>query len=135
MYKFDDLYPIIKDEVSKGHTIAIRIHGTSMKPLLKDNTKVLLSKVDEININDIIFFERENKEYVIHRVVSIDGDNISFIGDHQTIIEKNIKLSQCFAKAIGYYKKDKLKYFKGIGYKLYLFSLKFKFIRRIYTRC
>lgn len=87
-----ELYPIIKEQLECGRTVALPITGTSMLPLLvagRDN--VILSSVDKPDINDIIFYRRDNGQFVLHRIVGTDENGYILCGDNQWFKEYGIK--------------------------------------------
>ncbi len=87
-----ELYPIIKEQLESGRTVALPITGTSMLPLLvagRDN--VILSSVEKPNINDIIFYRRDNGAFVLHRIIGMDENGYILCGDNQWVKEYGIK--------------------------------------------
>ena len=87
-----ELYPIIKEQLESGRTVALPITGTSMLPLLvagRDN--VILSSVTNPNINDIIFYRRDNGQFVLHRIIGIDENGYILCGDNQWVKEYGVK--------------------------------------------
>ena len=64
-------------------TATILVRGNSMRPLLRDGCdKVVLrrSQESDIAIGEIMLF-RYRGDYIMHRVVGIDGDIVVFAGD------------------------------------------------------
>ena len=136
MIRVEELYPLIIEAFNANKSFNMPIKGTSMEPLLHTGDIVELYKIDEIKKNDIIFYIRDNHQFVLHRVYRINKDNtIDFIGDHQVTIEHGIRRDQCFAKVISFERKNKKHYPKGFLYKLYLLAIKSFLIRRVYIKC
>lgn len=87
-----ELYPVIKEQLESGKTVALPITGTSMLPLLvagRDN--VIISSVEKPNINDIVFYRRDNGQFVLHRIIGIDENGYTLCGDNQWVKEYGIK--------------------------------------------
>lgn len=87
-----ELYPVIKEQLESGRTVVLPITGTSMLPLLvagRDN--VILTSVEKPNINDIIFYRRDNGQFVLHRIIGIDENGYILCGDNQWVKEYGIK--------------------------------------------
>ena len=135
MIKVLELYPLIMEAFSNDKTFSMPIKGTSMQPLLHTNDIVELSKIDKIKKNDIIFYKRVDGSFVLHRVYKIKDSKITMIGDHQLVFEENVEPSACFAKVVSITKNNKKKKLKGFKYGLYVFSLRFFLIRRLYLKC
>lgn len=135
MIKIDDFYLVMMEAFKDGKSFIMPIKGTSMQPMLHTGDIVELVHAADIKKNDIVFYKRKDDSYVLHRVYKVYDDCLDMIGDHQIIIEQNVGKEQCFAKVISYSTNGKKKYLKGLKYKLYLFSLRFFIIRRIYIKC
>ncbi|MBR5246889.1 MAG: S24/S26 family peptidase [Clostridia bacterium] len=87
-----ELYPIIKEQLDKGGTVKIPITGTSMLPLLVQGRDfVVLKSCEKAEINDIIFYRRDNGQFVLHRIIGIDENGYILCGDNQWVKEHGIK--------------------------------------------
>lgn len=134
MIKVEELVPIMMEAFEQEKTFIMPIKGSSMQPLWHTGDKVELAKLDTPQKKDILFYQRLDGSYVLHRLWKMKNDTFFMIGDHQLSLEQ-ISRNQCFAKVVAYYtKKGKRKLLKGIGYQLYCFSLRFRLIRRIYAK-
>lgn len=134
MIKVNDFYDTMLEAFANNKMFVFPIKGSSMQPLFHTGTKVMLGKIDKLKKNDIVFYKRPDGAFVLHRVVKIlKNHQLKMIGDHQLNYEI-INEESAFAKVYGYYKNDKLKKLKGIGYRIYCFSLKFRILRRIYAK-
>ena len=92
-------------------------------------------KVDNnIKKGDIVFYQREDKSFILHRIRKIKNNIYYIVGDHQTKLEE-VSYSQMIGVVINYKKnnKDKIYNLKGVKYNLYKFIVKFKFIRFIFS--
>lgn len=86
-----ELYPIIKEQLESGRTVTLPITGTSMLPLLvAGRDSVILSSVKKPNINDIIFYRRNNGQFVLHRIIGVDENGYILCGDNQWVKEYGI---------------------------------------------
>ena len=131
--RIEQIHDLMIESFKENKTFSFPINGTSMQPLLHKNDLVELTDKFEIKKNDILFYKRLDNTYVLHRVVKIKGDVLYIVGDHQ--VKKEIVYeNQLIAKAISYTKKNKKYFFKGFKYKIYLFTLKFYIIRKIYSK-
>lgn len=88
----EEIYPIIKEQLGNGGTVNFTITGTSMLPLLvQGRDSVVLSPAEEVKINDIIFYRRDNGAFVLHRIIGIDDKGYILCGDNQWVKEYGIR--------------------------------------------
>lgn len=115
--------PEIVKLMEEGHTVTLRLRGYSMRPFLEDNRdKALLSKAINTQLGDVVLAETSPKHFVLHRVVKINGDNVTLRGDGNLGTEQ-CKLSDIKGFAIGFYRKghDKLDKTNGLKWRTYSF--------------
>ena len=76
------------------------ISGSSMSPfLIHARDSVWLKKPNRpLKVGDIVFYQRESGQYVLHRICKIKSDGYYMIGDAQTQIEGPLKREQIFAQ-------------------------------------
>lgn len=91
--KLSDLYPIIVEQINAGGSTSFTIHGTSMQPLLYDGKSVVrLEKPNgEPKKYDIIFYRRDDGNFLLHRIVGVKKNGYICRGDNQTINEYPVK--------------------------------------------
>ncbi len=91
----------LKDLVKKGKSVNFTISGNSMSPfLIHERDSVVLSPIEqELKEGDIVFYERNNNAFVLHRIVKIQDDGYYMLGDAQKYkyIEGPIFPNQIFA--------------------------------------
>lgn len=128
-----DLVPIVKEQILKGDCV-INVYGISMMPFLKNKDRVSLTKPDNLKKNDIVLYQREEKVYVLHRIIRVNQkEEYTICGDNQTTLEFPIHKEQIIAKVNRYYsykKPNKARYLKGFRYKLYLLIWNRLFLRK-----
>lgn len=72
----------IRDLLEEGHTATLRVRGNSMRPFLEDRRdSIKLTAVTHIEIGDAVLAEISPGKYVFHRIIAIDGDNVTLKGD------------------------------------------------------
>lgn len=87
-----DIYPVIKEQLESGGNVKLPITGTSMLPLLvQGRDYVVLNTCNKAKINDIIFYRRDNGQFVLHRVIGIDESGYILCGDNQWVKEFGIQ--------------------------------------------
>lgn len=101
------LLPEVVRMINEGHTVTLPLRGYSMRPFLEDGRdKALLSKPKSVSIGDAVLAEITPKHYVLHRIVAIDGDNVTLRGDGNLATE-HCRVSDVKATAIGFYRKGR----------------------------
>lgn len=94
--------------LEQNEIISFKAFGESMWPTLISgkSTVILKKKNQRLKKYDIGFYIRENKEFVLHRVVEVLKDGYMFMGDSQDFTEKVLE-ENVVAVLIGYYKGKK----------------------------
>ncbi len=84
-----DAAPVIEEILLSGGKVRILASGKSMEPVIVDgqDTVVLTRAEKSLRKNDIVLFKRNNGRLVLHRIIAIDGNQITLRGDSQWIIE------------------------------------------------
>lgn len=121
--------------LNSGGEVAFITAGISMMPLLRDRRdKVILSKPKfNFNKNDVIFYQRDNGQYVLHRIVSIKNGEYILRGDNQFVLEHGITDKHIIAVAVGFERNGKLIKCSDINYRLYCLTLPIiRFFRNTY---
>lgn len=120
--KFETIRPLIDEAFEKGEGFNFKPNGVSMLPFIKGGkTNVIIEKyTGGAKKYDIVFYQRDDGKYVMHRVVKIYDDCYGICGDNQWWVEK-VTDKQIFAIVTDVEGK------KDVGGFLYLRTL---FIRR-----
>ena len=104
----DVLMPLIREQLASGASVRIHPRGTSMLPMIREGLdSVVLSSVSENPKKyEVILYQRENGQYVLHRLVKV-GETYTFIGDNQFEHEEGITREQLIARVSSFYRGDK----------------------------
>lgn len=94
-----ELVSVLRKLTEEGREVSMPIVGSSMEPFLKEERdRICFRKPDRpVRKGDIIFYQRENGQYVLHRIKKVVADGYYLIGDAQTQMEGPIKGEQIFA--------------------------------------
>lgn len=88
----NEIYPIIEEKIQSGGTVQLPITGTSMIPLLVwGRDSVELVKCESAQKGDIIFYRRDNGQFVLHRIIGKDEKGYILCGDNQWVKEYGIE--------------------------------------------
>lgn len=71
----------------------------SMEPTLSVNDLVIVREADGYEIGDIVVYQ-DGSSLVIHKIISIDGDEVVTKGDANNVADKPITLSVIKGKAV-----------------------------------
>lgn len=92
--------PVLQELIESGKQVRMTVSGSSMSPLIcHQRDSVLLEPIRrELKKGDIVFYQRTNGQYVLHRICKIDRDgHIYCIGDAQKDMEGPLDKKQFFA--------------------------------------
>lgn len=115
------LIPEIIKMIDSGHTVTLRLKGVSMRPFLEDGRdKALLSKPIPPKVGDPVLAEVIKGHYVLHRIIDINGDNITLRGDGN-LSNEYCKMTDIKASVTGFYRKgrDTLDRTDGLKWRIY----------------
>jgi len=101
------LLPEVIRLTNEGHTVTLPLRGFSMRPFLEnERDKALLRKPTTISVGDPVLAEIAPRQYVLHRIVAIDGENVTLLGDGN-LTPEHCRLGDVKATAIGFYRKGR----------------------------
>lgn len=106
---------VVRSILEEGKEVPLVVTGNSMMPFLIDRRdQVLIKRIERpLKKGDIAFFQRENGQYIMHRIHFMRKDDRTgenqfyFIGDGQENIEGPIKETQIFGVITGVLRKGK----------------------------
>lgn len=115
-----EIYPIIKEKIDNGGSVQIPITGTSMLPLLlRDRDSVELVRCESPKKGDIIFYRRDNGQFVLHRIIDTDENGYVLCGDNQWYREKGIRDHNIIAVVTSITRKGRTFSVKNLPYRMY----------------
>lgn len=120
-FKNEVFLPEVVALIEQGHTITLPLKGRSMRPFLEDGRdKALLSKPINTQVGDVVLAETYPHHFVLHRIVKIEGDQVTLRGDGNLGTE-HCTLNDVKAFAIGFYRKgsDKLEKTNTLKWHIY----------------
>lgn len=134
-FKIADYAAAIREVMDSGGEFTLYPRGTSMLPLIvQGRDSVTLVKAEEFRAGDIAFYQRENGQYVLHRVIAADGETYTMCGDNQLAPEYGVKPEQIIAKAAYITLKGSKITPRSLPYRLYVLLWRSFFIRRAYFK-
>lgn len=103
--------PVLIDIINEGKDVNLLISGNSMSPFLvhKRDTIIISKPKDSFYKGEMVFYIRDNGQYVMHRIHHINSKGELFIvGDAQNYIEGPIQPNQVFGVVHKAIRKGKL---------------------------
>ena len=117
-----EFLPEVVKMLNERHTVTLRLRGFSMRPFLEDGRdKALLTKPVTIKKGDAVLAVTPG-HYVLHRIISIKGENVVLRGDGNIGVER-CSLADIKGFAIGFYRKGRTKLDRTNGLKWRVYSL------------
>ena len=134
-----ELFPLIEESLRAGQEVYMTVRGNSMSPFLQDGRdQVVFAPLGERKIRrgDIVFYQRDNGQFVMHRVYRVAQDGVlSIVGDAQWTLERGIRPAQLRAFVPRVIRKGKeISCEKGLWHglmSLYLLRIRFPRLARL----
>lgn len=90
----------VVDLVRQGRAVTISAKGASMYPFIRPSRdRVVLSAPDRVVVGDIVLALLDSGHYVLHRVLSIDGETLHLMGDGNICSGEQCEMKDILAKA------------------------------------
>ena len=100
-----DVEQLLRD----GHTVEVPPQGTSMYPfLIEGRDRVVIAPWEgTARWGDVVLFRRVDGPLVLHRVVKVRPEGLSFVGDNQREVEGPLPPAQMRGILVGYVRSGK----------------------------
>lgn len=86
--------------VKEGVSVTLPVNGNSMLPfIIGGKESVILQPPGLTAVGDVVLAWVENRRYVVHRIIRIDGENVTLMGDGNIAGTEHCPLSGIRAKA------------------------------------
>jgi len=133
MNSISQIVEVMNVAFEKNLKFEMPVNGTSMLPFIHAGDLVTLEKItnSQIKKKDVIFYKRDNGQYVLHRVYKIKNNCLFILGDNQLNIEKNVRYDQVIAKMVSYKTKNKTILVTSFAYRFKVSLWNVYFIRCI----
>ena len=93
---------VLRELAEEGKVVSMLITGSSMSPFLCHNRDyIYFTRPDrELRRGDMVFYQRDTGQYVMHRIYKKKPDGYYMVGDAQTQIEGPLRREQIFARIV-----------------------------------
>ena len=86
--------------VEDGVSVTLPVDGRSMLPfIIGGRESVILQKPLAAKVGDVVLAWVEGGRYVVHRIIRIEGENVTLMGDGNIVGTERCPLSDIKAKA------------------------------------
>lgn len=115
-----ELAQILSLQLEKGGQAKLTVTGCSMVPMLYGYRDwVMLVPADApCKRGDVILYQRENGQYVLHRIIALSGQDYICSGDNQAMREP-VSREQVMAVVESFCRKGKRYTGKAVSYRIY----------------
>ena len=106
----EELIPPLLSLLEEAESVPLVISGYSMTPFLVHcRDTVYLSKIRQpLKRGDMVLYQRDSGNYVLHRIYRSDSSTYTMVGDAQTLLERGIRHDQMLALVTAVHRKGKL---------------------------
>lgn len=89
----------LRELTEQGKEVSLLISGNSMSPfMVHQRDTICFKKPDrELKKGDMVFYQRANGQFIMHRIWKVKEDGFYIVGDAQQEIEGPVKREQIFA--------------------------------------
>ena len=124
---------LIREVLASGGEFRLYPHGTSMLPLLRQGIdSVALRRLDRPPRKfDILFYQRKDGSYILHRVKEVTKDGLILWGDNHTMLEYGITEDNIIGYAARIFRDDNELDCQSYRYRVYLWFWQFETVRRV----
>ena len=124
---------LIREVLASGGEFRLYPHGTSMLPLLRQGVdSVALRKLDRTPRKyDILFYQRQDGSYILHRVKEVTPEGLVLWGDNHTMLEYGVREDMIIGYAARIFRGETELDCQSFRYRLYLWLWQFKAIRSL----
>ncbi len=86
--------------VSEGVSVTFPVNGRSMLPFIVGGVdSVVLVKSETLKVGDVVLAQVEGGRYVVHRIVCLNGDAVTLMGDGNLAGREHCRLADVRARA------------------------------------
>ena len=89
---------MLRELVRKGKEVSMLITGSSMSPFLLSHKDTICFKAPwrPLRRGDMVFYERQSGQFVMHRIYTVRDEGLYIVGDAQHEIEGPVNPNQVF---------------------------------------
>lgn len=112
----------IRTLISEGRTVELTAKGYSMNPFIMHLRDIIVLgpwKDEEIRKGTVVLAKTSNGDYVIHRIISREGDAITLMGDGNVGLTEKARIEDIIASMYSVKRKRRTYRTDGLAWRLY----------------
>ena len=119
--QLEQVLPLVEEQLAQGKNGRCYPRGVSMLPMLRENidSVVLASVPPELERFDLPLYRRDDGQFILHRIVRVEGDTYTCVGDNQLVLEPGVRRDQMVALVTGFYRGERYHSVTEPGYRIY----------------
>lgn len=119
--QLEQILPLLEEQLALGKTVRFFPRGVSMLPLIREDidSVVLAAAPPTLHKYDLPLYRRADGQFILHRIVGVEGDRYVCVGDNQLLLEQGVCRGQVVALVIGFYRGERYHSVTEPGYRLY----------------
>ena len=123
MTQLETLMPLFRERLAAGQKVRFSPRGVSMLPMLRPglDTVVLSPVPEKLKKYDLPLYQRQDGKYVLHRIVAVEGDTYTCMGDNQFYPEKGLAREQMLALVTAFTRGKREYAVTDIRYRIYCY--------------
>ena len=125
---------IIREVLASDGEFRLYPHGVSMLPLIRQgkDSVVLQRLTRPAKAGDILFYQRRDGSYVLHRVKKVSPEGLTMWGDHQLVLEHGVTEDQIIGYAARIFRGENEINCRSLCYRVYLRLWQFMAFRGVF---
>lgn len=118
----EQMAPIIRETLDECGEVSFVSAGVSMLPTIRDRKDIitLVKPGDALKPGDVAFYQRDNGQYILHRVIYVNSDIYVMRGDNQWANEYNIRRNQIIGVLSSFDRNGKTHKVTDLDYRIYV---------------
>ena len=131
----NEMEPLIRETLDKNGEVSFVSAGRSMLPIIRDrkDTVTLVKPKKNIKAGDVVFYQRDNGGFILHRVMYVNAGTYAMRGDNQWDNEYNVRRDQIIGVLKSIERNGKVHNVTDRDYLMYVrFLPLIRFIRKTY---
>ena len=119
--QLDDLMPVIRQRLAAGHTVRFGPQGVSMLPMIRQgiDTVEFSPLPEKLKKYDLPLYQRDNGQYTLHRIISVENGTYTCMGDNQFVPEPGLRQDQMIALVTAFWRGKRRHTTHWWAYRLY----------------
>ena len=86
--------------VQEGVSVTLPVGGNSMLPfIIGGKESIILQRPEALQVGDVVLAWVDGSRYVVHRIISIEGERVTLMGDGNIVGKEYCTLDDVKAKA------------------------------------